>query len=159
MFFGDPDAAFKNIRAWVKPSGRLLFACWRKPADNPWMMVPLDAAYAAGIPRMPKMDPEDPGPFSFASEDRVSRILTNGGFAKPELEPVDLTLDIAGGEGLEEAVRQSLKMGATSRALMGRPQAEHDAVASAVRAALKPYAVGDEVRLGAAIWLVQAKPV
>ena len=31
MFFGDPVAAFANIRGSLKPHGRLAFVCWRSP--------------------------------------------------------------------------------------------------------------------------------
>ena len=41
MFFGDPVAAFANMRCGLRPGGRTVFACWRKPAENPWMMLPL----------------------------------------------------------------------------------------------------------------------
>src|SRR5262245_32041492 len=36
MFFSDPPAAFGNLRAALAPVGRLVFACWRDPAENPW---------------------------------------------------------------------------------------------------------------------------
>ena len=44
MFFGDPVAAFKNIRRAMKPAGRLVFICWRTPQENPWAAVPMRAA-------------------------------------------------------------------------------------------------------------------
>jgi ubiquinone/menaquinone biosynthesis C-methylase UbiE len=37
MFFGDPVVAFANIRRSLKPSGRLVFVCWRPLDQNPWM--------------------------------------------------------------------------------------------------------------------------
>jgi hypothetical protein len=56
-----------------RPSGRLAFACWRKFDENPWLQVPLRAALEH-VPPLPRPGPEDPGPFSFASEQRVHRI-------------------------------------------------------------------------------------
>ncbi len=44
MFFGDPVAAFRNIRSALKPAGRLAFVAWRTPQENPWGTVPLRAA-------------------------------------------------------------------------------------------------------------------
>ena len=44
MFFSDPTAAFVNIRRALKPGGRLAFVCWRTPAENPIMSLPMAAS-------------------------------------------------------------------------------------------------------------------
>ena len=155
MFFGDPAAAFANMRRGLKSGGRLVFACWREPSENPWMMVPLQAAYLHA-PRLPKPGPEDPGPFSFGDPERVRRILAAAGFQDTALEPVDLKLDLASGGGLDAAVAYTLDIGATSRVLDGASDALRAAVAGAVRDALAPYAEGPRVPLPAAIWIVTA---
>lgn len=156
MFFGDPDAAFANMHKWLKPAGRIVFACWRTPKENLWMMVPLQAAYEH-VPRLPKLGPEDPGPFSFGSEERLRRILANGGFRAPSLEPIDFALDLAGGRGLDAAVSLSLRLGATSKALEGQPEEKITAVATSVRDVLAPYAKDGAVKLDAAVWIVSAR--
>src|SRR5688572_12503791 len=74
MFFAEPVLSFANMRRALRPSGRLAFACWREPRENPWMMAPLQAVYQH-VPKLPQQEPEDPGPFAFASEVRVHRIL------------------------------------------------------------------------------------
>src|SRR5258708_25352813 len=71
MFFADPTAAFANVIRALKPGGRLILACLRKLGENPWLQVPLHAAYYAGVPRVERPGPEDPGPFSFADPERV----------------------------------------------------------------------------------------
>ena len=120
MFFADPALSFSNLRRALKPSGRLAFACWREPRHNPFFMAPLQAAYKH-VPRLPPPGPEDPGPFAFASEQRVKRILTESGFAGIEMEPCDLALDTAIGGGIDAAVRSALDIGPTSRALQDQP--------------------------------------
>jgi hypothetical protein len=119
------------------------------------MMVPLKAAYEH-VPPLPKLGPEDPGPFSFASEERVRRILTEAGFDAIGMEPVDLAFDIAAGRGLEAAAAATLEIGATSRAVEGQPPAIRDAVAASVKKALARYQHGNSVPLPAAIWIVTA---
>ena len=79
MFFADPALSFANMRKALRPSGRLAFACWREPRENPFFMAPLQAAYKH-VPKLPQQGPEDPGPFAFASEARVRRILDAAGF-------------------------------------------------------------------------------
>jgi SAM-dependent methyltransferase len=153
MFFGDPIAAFANLRQALKPKGRVLFACWRRLSENPWMLTPLLAAYEH-VPRLP---PAEPGPFSFADPDRISAILTAAGFAKPSLAAAELTFDVAGNAGMDAAVRQTMAIGATSRALLDQPQAVRDAVAVSIRKALAPYARDTHVELPGAIWLVESR--
>ncbi len=155
MFFGDPTAAFANLKRALKPGGRLVFACWRTFDENPWMQVPLYAAYAH-VPRLPRPGPEDPGPFAFADPARVTRILTGAGFAAPRFTSVDVALDIAAGRGLDEAVAQATAIGAASRALQDQPAAARTAATAAIREALAAYLKGDSVTLAGAIWLVDA---
>jgi SAM-dependent methyltransferase len=158
MFFGGPTAAFANIRRALKPGGRLVFACWRKLEQNSWMQLPLHAAYNAGIPRMVRPGPEDPGPFSFADPERVTRILTGAGFSPPRFSPLDFSLDIAAGGGLDAALQQSITIGAASRALQDQPDALREAAVRAIEEALRPHREGDAVRLQAAIWIVDSEP-
>lgn len=155
MFFGDPVAAFTNLRTGVAPGGRVRFACWRPVNENPWLQIPLHAAYEH-VPRLPKPEPEEPGPFAFADTARVTRILTSAGFTAPTFTPLDLQLDIASGGTLEDAVMQSSQMGPTKRALADQPDEIRAAALEAIRRALTPYASSSGVTLPAAVWLVAA---
>ena len=100
--------------------------------------------------------PEDPGPFSFASEQRVHRILADAGFQSVTLEPRDFDLDIACGGGIEEALEAAMALGPTSRALQDQGPETRAAVATSIRRALQPYQRGKQVALAGAIWLVTA---
>jgi SAM-dependent methyltransferase len=155
MFFAEPARAFANLRTALKPSGRLAFACWRKFDENPWLQVPLRAALEH-IPPLPRPGPEDPGPFSFASEQRVRRILAEAGFQSVILEPRDFDLAIACGGGIEEALEAALAFGPTSRALQDHGLETRATVARSIRRALQPYRRGKQVALAGAIWLVTA---
>jgi SAM-dependent methyltransferase len=155
MFFAEPARAFANLRTALKPSGRLAFACWRKFDENPWLKVPLRAALEH-VPPLPRPGPEDPGPFSFASEQRVHRILADAGFHSVMLEPRDFDLDIACGGGIEEALEAAMALGPTSRALQDQGPETRAAVATSIRRALQPYQRGRQVALAGAIWLVTA---
>jgi SAM-dependent methyltransferase len=156
MFFADPALAFANMRRALKPSGRVAFACWREPRENPWMMAPLQAVYRH-VPKMPPQGPEDPGPFAFASEARVHRILGEAGFSGIAMEPCNLSLDVAIGRGLDAAVEAVLEIGPAHRALEGHPAAVRDAAKHSVREALAPFAKGNMVTLGGSIWIVTAR--
>jgi len=156
MFFADPARSFANLRKGLRPGGRIVFACWREAKQNPWMVVPLREA-AKHAPPLPETDPEAPGPFAFADEARVRRILREAGYADIVIEPHDLDLDIAVGRGLDAGVACALSIGPTSRLLDGQSEAVRNAAAADIRAALAPHAVGGRVPLGGAIWLVKAR--
>lgn len=155
MFFGDPVAAFANLRTAPRPGGRLVFVCWRPFDENPWMRVPLHAAYEH-IPRLPKPGPEDPGPFAFADPARVERILTEAGWSAPRFTSVDVMLDLGAGGGLDRALEQATHIGAASRALREAPEETRPPAIAAIRAALEPYVSGETVKLGGAVWVVSA---
>ncbi|MDE2227429.1 MAG: methyltransferase domain-containing protein [Alphaproteobacteria bacterium] len=155
MFFAEPVRAFANLRTALAPGGRLAFSCFRAPRDNPWAMTPLQAAYRF-VPPLPKLGPEDPGPFSFADETRVRRILGAAGFADIALQPVDLEFDLAVGRGLDAAVANVVELGPTSRAVQGQSAEIRAKVAAAMRETLAPHVKGETVQLGAAVWLVTA---
>ena len=156
MFFADPALSFANMRKALRPNGRLAFACWREPRENPFFMAPLTAAYKH-VPKLPQQGPEDPGPFAFASEERVRRILGEAGFAGVELEACPLLLDSAIGRGLDGAVQAALEIGPASRALEDQPEELRKAAAASIREALTPFAKGDAVLLPASVWIVTAR--
>jgi ubiquinone/menaquinone biosynthesis C-methylase UbiE len=156
MFFAEPVQSFANLRKALRPKGRAVFACWREPKENPWMMAPLQAVYRH-VPRLPQVGPEDPGPFAFASEERVTRILREAGYADIALEACNISLDIAIGRGLEAATDAALEIGPSARALEGHPAEIRSAARASVRELLAPYAQGQSVPLAGSIWIVTAR--
>jgi ubiquinone/menaquinone biosynthesis C-methylase UbiE len=156
MFFADPVLSFANMRKALRPSGRLAFICWREPRENPFFMAPLQAVYKH-VPKLPQQGPEDPGPFSFASEARVHRILGQAGFSEIAMEPRNLSLDVAIGRGLEAAVRSALEIGPAARALEGQAPEVQAAATNSIREALTPFAKRETVPLPASIWIVTAR--
>lgn len=155
MFFAQPSVSFANMRKALRPGGRLAFACWRTPRDNPWMMLPLQEAYKH-VPKLPEVKPEDPGPFAFAREERVHRILAEAGFSDIAMERADLSLDIATDRGLDAAIETVLAIGPTSRAFEGQPPDKIAAATQSIRTALTAHQKGNTIPLGGSIWIVTA---
>ena len=156
MFFAEPAVSFANLRKALRRDGRVTFACWREPKQNPWMMMPLQAVYKH-VPKLPQVGPEDPGPFSFAAEERVHRILGEAGYTAVMMQPHDLSLDVAIGRGLDAAVQGALEIGPASRALQDQPEDVRQAARASIREALAEFANGETVMLPAAIWIVTAR--
>jgi SAM-dependent methyltransferase len=151
MFFADPVAAFSNIRAALRPGGRLAFVCWRKPSENPWMMVPLEAALRF-VPPPPPMDFSEPGPFAFADAARVRSILLAAGFADIVTTPFDIAI---GGFALEQALEVALRVGPLGKLLREAPD-QRPNVVGAVREALAAHETSHGVLLASATWIVTA---
>ena len=80
---------------------------------------------------------------------RVHNILSEAGFSGIGMEPCDLSLDVAGGRGLDAAVETALEIGPAARALDGQPSDLRAAAAGSIREALAPFAKGQAVTLGA----------
>ncbi len=155
MFFADPTAAFANLRKALKPEGRLTFVCWRAPADNLFMALPMIAARTV-LPETASTapDPEAPGPFGFANPDRVRRILDGAGFRDVQITPYD---EAIGAGDLEQSLSTSLRVGPLGGILRDNPD-HQDQILAAVRAAMETYVTPDGMRVPAGVWIVTARP-
>ena len=78
MFFADPPAAFANIARALKPGGRIIFAAWAPPGDNPFWKIPTKHAVAL-LGQPPKTEPDTPGPMGLADIDLACERLAQGG--------------------------------------------------------------------------------
>ena len=152
MFFSDPIEAFANLRRALKPDGRLAFVCWRPFQENLWMRAPMEAALPFLTPPMPT-DPLAPGPFAFASADRVRSILSEAGFAEVTLHAFNTSI---GGSSLDQTVDLAFRVGPLGAALRQEPELA-PTVAAAVRAAVSVYETPSGVLMPAAVWIVRAQ--
>jgi SAM-dependent methyltransferase len=93
MFFGDPAAAFANIRGALRPGGRLALTVWQEVAANEWITA-IDAA----LGEAPSEDDADeptgytPGPFSLADPALCTSLLDGAGFVDVSVAPRRLPL-------------------------------------------------------------------
>ena len=153
MFFGDPVAAFRNFHRALKPTGRLVFVCWRTPQENPWGLVPLSAARPF-LPPLPRPGPEDPGQFSFGDRARVERILKESGFVSPAIRPIDRPVFL--GTDMAEILDNAGRFGPLARAFADAEPAAIEKAKAAIAAALEPHLGPEGVMLPGACWLVSA---
>jgi SAM-dependent methyltransferase len=152
MFFSDPVRGFANLRRSLKRPGRIVFVCWRAESENPIMTVPLAAA-AKHLPALPPPpDPNAPGPFAFADNTRLARILEAAGFCAITITPHD---EAIGGNDRAATLELALRIGPLGRLLREHP-GQTAAVVDSVRDALEPFIVGGVARLPSATWIVAA---
>jgi SAM-dependent methyltransferase len=153
MFFADPVAAFGNLRSALGRQGRLVFVCWRPAGENPWVAVPMAAAFQH-IARPAPPEPGTPGEFAFADRERVRGVLAAAGFGEITIAPRDMLI---GGASLEVTVDTTLAMGPVAAALRETEPEKLQLVEDAVRHALAPFEGPSGVRMGAAVWIVEAR--
>lgn len=113
MFFSQPSQAFRHLRRSLRTGGRCVFVCWRAPRDNAWAMAPLSAARTAmGVTPAPA-DPDAPGPFAFADEERLRAILSGAGFAGIDVQRFDAAIIL--GATPRSAAESAVQIGPVSR--------------------------------------------
>lgn len=152
MFFDNPPAAFSNLKSWLVPGGRIAFAVWGPPANNPWMTSFHDVV--SQIVDVPPRDPDAPGPFRYGGGGTLLGLLDAAGFDELEVSQWRGTLPLAG--GLPAAETADFAFGSFS---VGDALADaDDATIAAVRKALiQRYAEHEQdgaVRMDAHVHIV-----
>ncbi|MDE8347112.1 MAG: methyltransferase domain-containing protein [Acidocella sp.] len=157
MFFGDPVAAFANLRRAMAPAGRLCFACWAPLAANPHWAIPFEIVVAALGPPAPR-HPHAPGPMAFSDPDYVTGILQAAGFTHIAVTPTNIPII---GRSVAEEARIAGVLG-PSGALLDEKQADADmraAMQTQFATALSAFAQADgSVASPACVHIVTARP-
>ncbi len=155
MFFAEPVAGFTNLRRALRPGGRLSFVCWRSPSENSWVTEPGQAVAEVLGPPAP-MDPDAPGPFSLASADRISSILTGAGLVDIDITPHDLPLSIGDGT-TDELVRYYIDLLPSAAIPENADVHVIDRVKAALATMVERRRTPDGITMGGAAWLVSAR--
>jgi SAM-dependent methyltransferase len=159
MFFGDPVAAFINLRSALKPSGRMAFVCPRTPAENRWLSIGIAAAKSV-LPTavIPAPWPDRTGMFSFADPARVSSILEGAGFHDIGCIDHDLPMWLGGpGESPEAASFLTKVVGPLPRIVAKLDPELQQAVLDAVTESLQREQGPQGIVLDGAFWMVTAR--
>lgn len=152
MFFDDPVAAFANIRRALRPGGRLAFVAWRSPAENPFMTAAGRAA-APFLPELPAYEPDAPGQFGFAREQRVRQILGDAGWSGVEVRSWDIEVSL----DAQELAIYAARMGPVGIALQAMDEEARGPIREAVLRGFDPYVTDGAARFSLACWLVTAR--
>jgi SAM-dependent methyltransferase len=153
MFFDDPVTAFANIRASLRPGGRLVFVCWRTLLDNDWMMVP-GAVVAEVLPLPAGGEPTAPGPFALADIDRTTGLLSDAGFRDPA--GVAVTGNVWLGRDAPDAAAFLRTSGLGRAVFEGADPALVERAVGRVTEVLADHQLAGGVELGGAAWVVTA---
>jgi SAM-dependent methyltransferase len=158
MFFASPVAALRNVRAAMRPGGRLCVVVWRRKLDNSWVWE------AEQVVEKYLDHPEEsdeptcgPGPFSMANADTVTEQLAIAGFESIELRRSDLPLRM--GMSLDDAVELTMALGPAGEVLRlwgDRAGEIRPTIAAEIRAALARFETEDGVLAPSSTWVVSA---
>ena len=156
MFFENPVAAMRNIRAALVPGGRLLMVVWAPLESNPWL------AFAKVVVQRHLQPPDRapgsrPDPFSMADPAAVTRILASAGYTGVSFERTTATVRV--GTTVEEALAFQLSLGPAAELLREAPEEaarERDVIGAELRAVLEQHARPDGVWMQTSSWAVSA---
>jgi ubiquinone/menaquinone biosynthesis C-methylase UbiE len=94
MLMFDPQAALSESGRVLRDDGRVAFAVWGGPEQNPWITVTGMTMVQQG--HTPPGDPFAPGGmFSMADHDRIRGMLIRAGFGEPKIEELDVVWTFA----------------------------------------------------------------
>jgi ubiquinone/menaquinone biosynthesis C-methylase UbiE len=146
MFFDEPVAAFTNIRAHLRPGGRIAFACWQSMDRNPWFFA---LAIADLLPPPPVLAPgkSPTGPFSLADLEQTTGALHSAGFTDVRRIAHEIAVEVP----------QDSVIDAEQLTMMGVSADNRGAAQKAVDDYMRQFALdGERLRLPLAIQVFQA---
>lgn len=154
MFFTDHVAGFQNLRAALRPGGRMAFLCWRDLSDQERIMVPTMAALAH-VP-VPDMTVETwaAAAFSLAELTVIDDVLTRSGFA--EVGIVEVTVPTCQGADVDDTVDHLTRSEFGDLLFAGAEPTAVVAAQGAIAEALAPHQRYDGIYLDGSAWLVTA---
>jgi SAM-dependent methyltransferase len=156
MFFDDPHAAFAHMVQQLKPGGRVVFVCWRPPAENEWVTMPMQVLVSVTEPLAPP-PPDAPSPFAFANPERTTAILEAAGLTDVKFTPVDATMSMGSGKGAIKAADFVMEVGPAALPIAQLPPETVAMVREKLETAIEPRLEDGYLSLGGAIWVVEAR--
>jgi ubiquinone/menaquinone biosynthesis C-methylase UbiE len=148
MLMPSPLAAFRECRRVLVPGGRLVFAVFTGPDENPFASIP--ARILRDVGRLPPPSSEwRPGILALADRGRLQSLLDDAAFTSTHLETVDMAWTFADADGYWDFLLDVTALGPLVRSL---PDDERDAVRAKVNERLVEFTGRDGVVLPSRCW-------
>ncbi len=154
MLMADPAAALAETRRVLRPEGRLALSVWGAPERNPWASIGGRILVERG--HLPPPEPEGPGIFGMASEQRTRGLLNAAGFTAVRTEAVPMRFAF---RDLDDYERWVLDVaGPFALAVRGLSEDERKALMAELEQAFSPFVTDGGYELpGAALCAVASR--
>ncbi len=139
MLMADPAAALSETRRVLRPGGRLALAVFGAPERNPFFSLIAMNLVRRG--HIPPPDPEGPGIFALASEERTRALLEQAGFEEVRIEEVPQRFLLADADEHLRFIGDAA--GPLAVALRSVPEEEFQAIKVELEEACAPFATPD----------------
>ncbi len=139
MLMADPAAALAETRRVLRPGGRLALAVWGAAERNPFFALVAMSLTRRG--HIPPPDPEGPGIFSMASDERTIALLEGAGFEEVRTDEVEARF--AFGDVGEYLTFIGDTAGPIALALRGLSEEQRREISDDVEEAAAPFATED----------------
>jgi len=134
MFFDEPVTAFRNVRAHLRPGGRIAFACWQGRERNSWFFASAITEFLPPPPIAPA-GKSLTGPFALADPEQTAAILGSAGFLNVRRTAHEIAV-----EAPHDAVVDDVQF-----ELMGIPSDKLPAAKAAVAEYMRQFMLDTEV--------------
>lgn len=148
MLMPDPAAALRECRRVLVPGGRLVFAVFTGPAENPFASIPARVLAEQGHMPPPTAGWQ-PGILALADRARVEALLDAAGFTSTHIESVDMTWTFTDADDYWSFLVELTALGPLVRSL---PATARAAVREAIDRRLTEFARADGIVLPSRCW-------
>jgi ubiquinone/menaquinone biosynthesis C-methylase UbiE len=149
MLMPDPAAALSECRRVLVEGGRLSFAVFTGPEENPFAGIPARILIDAGHLPPPTPSEWHPGILALGNRERLQTLLDGANFSSTQVEKVEMTWTFPDADAYWTFLLELTALGPLVASL---PDAERDAVHAAVDARLTAFTNSDGVALPSSCW-------
>lgn len=159
-FFDDPVRAMRNLRAALRPEGRMVIVVWGPYTANRWAQIGLETVRHAFGP-VANPVPGLSGPFAWSTVSVFEPILVHAGFRDILWRETHSRPLVSAGDDpdpIERGVALMETIGGLAARLRDADRETRETVRSRLRTALAPYLGNGALRLDATAWVIEARP-
>jgi SAM-dependent methyltransferase len=154
MYMRQPERALARLWRALRPSGRLVCACWAGPEQVEYWSLPRKTV--ARVHQFPPVDPDAPGLSRFSDPERLRPLLTCSGFTMEHAESMHVPVMEA--EDAAGVVRWIRELGGpVAKVVEALPPEAQRAWEEELARECEPYRMGGKIQLGGVTRLVVAR--